>query len=245
MLRFDHISKRYGDTLAVDDLDLEIRDGEIFGLIGHNGAGKSTTIKMLVSIIAPSEGAIYLDGQRVASDALDLKRKIGYVPDSPDMFLRLTPRLYWQLIGKLYEIPEAALAERMAHLTEVFELTGKEDEPIEGFSHGMRQKVFVIGALLPEPDLWVLDEPMTGLDPQASYHLKEMMRAHAEAGHTVLFSTHMLATAQEVCDRIGILRHGRLVFAGTMDELKAAYPGQDLEDIYLRLVKSAETGEGR
>lgn len=242
MLRFDHVSKAYGEKMAVEDLDIEIRDGEIFGLIGHNGAGKSTTIKMLVSILAPSFGTIYLDGQPLSEDPIAQKKKIGYVPDSPNLFLRLPAADYWHLIGQLYEVPADVLAERQAYLVDVFELQGQEREVIENFSHGMRQKVFLIGALLPEPDLWVLDEPMTGLDPQASFNLKEMMRAHAAAGHTVLFSTHMLATAQEVCDRIGILRHGRLVFAGTMEELIAAYPGQNLEDIYLRLIKSAESG---
>lgn len=242
MVQFDQVTKRYGGTVALDHLSLDIHDGEIFGLIGHNGAGKSTTIKCLTSIIAPDEGQITVGGLDLASHRNEVKQMIGYVPDSPDMFLKSTAMVYWAFIAKIFGVPDDLRDRRIEDLCRLFELGEARYQTIEGFSHGMRQKVFVIGALLPEPDLWVLDEPLTGLDPQSAYNLKEMMRRHTGEGHTVLFSTHVLSVAEELCDRIGILRHGRLIFVGTMEELRAAHPGDSLEDIYLRLVASAEEG---
>lgn len=242
MVRFEGVTKRYGDKTALDQLDLDIRDGEIFGLIGHNGAGKSTTIKCLTSVIAPDAGRITVAGLDLADRRNDVKKMIGYVPDSPDMFLKSTAVTYWAFIAKIFDLPDAVRDRRIEDLCKLFELGDERYRAIEGFSHGMRQKVFVIGALLPEPAVWVLDEPLTGLDPQSAFNLKEMMRRHTAEGHTVLFSTHVLAVAEELCDRIGILRHGRLIFVGTMDELRAAHPGDSLETIYLRLVASADEG---
>ncbi len=242
MIVFDNLSKNYGQKRALQGLNLQIENGEIFGLIGHNGAGKSTTIKSLVSIIRPTEGEIFIDGEALSSHRDAIKQRIGYVPDSPDMFLALTPDFYWHFIGRIYGIAPEILTTRIAELCDLFDLHPDPGETISAFSHGMRQKTFVIGALLSSPDVWVLDEPLTGLDPQSAYNLKRMMRHHADTGHTVLFSTHVLAVAEEVCDRIGILRRGQLIFSGTMDELRAEHPGDSLEDIYLKLVASAEEG---
>ncbi|HHG7618353.1 TPA: ABC transporter ATP-binding protein [Streptococcus pneumoniae] len=209
MIEFQNVSKLYGDKEALSNLNLQIENGEIMGLIGHNGAGKSTTIKSLVSIISPSSGRILVDGQELSENRLAIKRKIGYVADSPDLFLRLTAA------ENRYQV-------------------------IETLSHGMRQKVFVIGALLSDPDIWVLDEPLTGLDPQAAFDLKQMMKEHAQKGKTVLFSTHVLEVAEQVCDRIAILKKGHLIDCGKVEDLRKDNPDQSLESIYLSLAGRKE-----
>ncbi len=245
MISFQHVSKEYPGKRALDDLTLEVREGEIFGLIGHNGAGKTTTIECLVSIQIPTAGEIVVDGLPLAEHREAIKKKIGYVPDTPDMFLRMTAEGYWQFMAQVYEVPSDACAARLDALCDAFEMQAARGNFIESFSHGMRQKTFVIGALLSNPEIWVLDEPMTGLDPQSAYNLKQMMREHADSGNTVLFSTHVLVVAQEVCDRIAILRHGKLLFCGTMDELRNRYGSEDdnLEAIYLDLVRKAGADE--
>lgn len=235
MIRFEHVSKLYGTTQALSDLNLTIENGEIFGLIGHNGAGKTTTINMLTSIINASYGDIFVDDLKLAEHRDDIKRRIAYVPDSPDIFLNLTAQEYWLFLAKIYNVDLKTAEDRIAKLAGLFDIFDRRFETIESFSHGMRQKVIVIGALIPNPDIWILDEPLTGLDPQASFDLKEMMKEHARTGHTVLFSTHVLSVAEQLCDRIGILRQGKLIFVGTLDDLKANYPDQDLESIYLQL----------
>lgn len=239
MIQFKELTKKYDEKIALDHLNLTIEDGEIFGLLGHNGAGKTTLIKMLVSAIEPTSGDILVNGENLREHREEIKRKIGYVADSPDQFLKLKIMDYWSFIASVFEVEEETALERIHHLAEVFEL---EDfyQTIEECSHGMRQKVFVIGALLTNPDLWVLDEPMTGLDPQASFSLKQMMKEHSKEGKTVLFSTHNLATAEELCHRICILRKGKLIFLGTMDELRQEYPGKDLEWIYLEMISKYE-----
>lgn len=189
MITFNHLQKVYESTQALKDLSLTIPNGKIFGFLGHNGAGKSTTLKSLVSIIEPTSGSIAVDGYELAEHRLDIKRRIGYVPDSPDMFLELTANDYWDLIASAYQIPKEKRERRQAELAQLFDMTAHADSPIGDFSHGMRQKTIVIGALLPDPDIWVLDEPMTGLDPQAIYDLKQLMRSHAAKGKTVIFST--------------------------------------------------------
>lgn len=239
MIQFEKVTKRYGEKTALNQLTLKIENGEIFGLIGHNGAGKSTTIKALVSVIEPEEGEIFVDGLRLRDHRLEVKKKIGYVSDNPDKFLMLTPMEFWNFLREIYGIPEEEFLTGVEKLTKTFQLEEIES-PIKEFSHGMRQKVFVIGALLPDPDVWVLDEPLTGLDPAASFALKEMMREHAAKGKTVLFSTHVLEVAEKLCDRIGILRHGELIFLGTLEELKETRPESSLEEIYLNMVKAYE-----
>ncbi|HFI0631801.1 TPA: ABC transporter ATP-binding protein [Streptococcus suis] len=235
MIQFNHITKAYGDTLALDDLDLTIESGEIFGLIGHNGAGKTTTISLLTSIIEASQGTITVDGLQLEENRDEVKKRIAYVPDSPDIFLHLTAFEYWHFMGKVYGVDKETVDQRIDKLATLFDMTARQYEPIDSFSHGMRQKTIIIGALIPNPDIWILDEPLTGLDPQASFDLKQMMKDHAKGGKTVLFSTHVLSVAEQLCDRIGILRKGRLIFVGSLEELKSQYPDKDLETIYLEL----------
>ncbi|HEM6346285.1 TPA: ABC transporter ATP-binding protein [Streptococcus suis] len=235
MIQFNHITKAYGDTLALDDLDLTIESGEIFGLIGHNGAGKTTTISLLTSIIEASQGSITVDGLQLEENRDEVKKRIAYVPDSPDIFLHLTAFEYWHFMGKVYGVDKETVDLRIGKLATLFDMTARQFEPIDSFSHGMRQKTIIIGALIPNPDIWILDEPLTGLDPQASFDLKQMMKDHAKGGKTVLFSTHVLSVAEQLCDRIGILRKGRLIFVGSLEELKSQYPDKDLETIYLEL----------
>ncbi|WP_314049395.1 ABC transporter ATP-binding protein [Peptostreptococcus stomatis] len=236
MIRIENLTKNYGAKKALDDLNLTINDGEIFGLIGHNGAGKSTTIKSLVSIIEPTSGQIYFDGLDLKNNRDEIKKMIGYVPDSPDMFLKLPVTSYWKFIASVFGIGNDLRKERIDKLCQIFSMEADTKSRIEEYSHGMRQKVFLIGALISNPKIWVLDEPMTGLDPQAAYNLKELMKDHASQGNTVLFSTHVLEVAEQLCDRIGILSKGKILFVGTMDELRAVHPGRSLEDIYLSMV---------
>ena len=243
MIEFQNVSKAYGATQALKDLNLSIQEGQIVGLIGHNGAGKSTTIKSLVSVINPSSGKILVDGFDLASHRLRIKQKIGYVADSPDLFLRLTAQEFWDLVAASYGLNRQDYENRLVDLLGLFDFADHRYEVIETFSHGMRQKVFVIGALLSDPDIWVLDEPMTGLDPQAAFDLKQLMRAHADKGKTVLFSTHVLEVAEQLCDRLAILKKGELIFYGTVAELKAEHPDQSLEAIYLNLAGRKEEGE--
>lgn len=243
MIEFHRVTKRYGDKTALDSLDLMVESGEIVGLIGHNGAGKSTTIKSLVSIIQPTEGTIVVDGLDLAENRLAIKKKIGYVADSPDLFLRLTANEYWELLATSYDMEATACEERLTDLLELFDFSDHRYEVIESFSHGMRQKVFVIGALLSDPDIWVLDEPLTGLDPQAAYDLKKLMRLHADKGNTVLFSTHVLEVAEQICDRIAILKKGQLIYFGTIEQLKDLHPEQSLESIYLGLAGRKDESE--
>lgn len=244
MIKFDHVSKLYGEKEALSDLNVTINNGEIFGLIGHNGAGKTTTISILTSIIEASYGEVYLDDLALSQHRDEIKKKIGYVPDSPDIFLNLTANEYWHFLAKIYDIDKNLAEERIEMLSKLFDLSTQKEEMIDSFSHGMRQKVIVIGALVSNPDIWILDEPLTGLDPQASFDLKELMKEHAKAGNTVIFSTHVLQVAEQLCDRIGILKQGKLIFVGTLDELKANHPEKDLETIYLEMAgrKSQEVG---
>lgn len=244
MIEFKHVSKLYGDKTALSDLSLTINNGEIFGLIGHNGAGKTTTISILTSIIEASYGEVYVDGDLLSEHRDAIKKKIGYVPDSPDIFLNLTANDYWHFLANLYEVPKEAADQRISELSRLFDLTEQSNDTIDSFSHGMRQKVIVIGALVSNPDLWILDEPLTGLDPQASFDLKEMMREHARSGKTVLFSTHVLSVAEQLCHSIGILKQGKLIFVGTLEELKTSHPGQDLESIYLDIAGRKAQEEG-
>lgn len=244
MIQFDHITKTYGDTVALNDLNLIIESGEIFGLIGHNGAGKTTTISLLTSIIEATEGTILVDQLNLAENRDAIKKRIAYVPDSPDIFLHLTAYEYWNFMGKVYGVSQELVDQRIDTLADLFDMTARQHEAIDSFSHGMRQKTIIIGALVSNPDIWILDEPLTGLDPQASFDLKQMMKEHAKAGNTVLFSTHVLSVAEQLCDRIGILRKGQLIFVGSLEELKSQYPDKDLETIYLELAGRQQNKAG-
>lgn len=211
MIEINDLSKKYGTKIALQHLNLHINSGEIFGFLGHNGAGKSTTIKNLVSIIQPTEGSISVDGLDLKEHRQEIKEKIAYVPDTPDIFLQLTAREYGDLLSAAYNLSEDEVKERRTKLVNLF---GMGDETMASFSHGMRQKSIIIGALLSDPDVWILDEPMQGLDPQAAYDLKQLMKAHAAKGKTVIFSTHNLDIAQQLCDELAILKKGQLIYNG-------------------------------
>ncbi|GAA5349069.1 ABC transporter ATP-binding protein [Streptococcus uberis] len=235
MIEFKHVSKLYGEKEALSDVTFNIEDGEIFGLIGHNGAGKTTTISILTSIIEASYGEVLVEGKHLSEHRDSIKKMIGYVPDSPDLFLNLTAMEYWHFLAKIYGVPSDEREKRIAELAQLFEMTSEANNTIDSFSHGMRQKTIIIGALVSNPSIWILDEPLTGLDPQASFDLKEMMREHAAAGNSVLFSTHVLSVAEQLCDRIAILKKGKIIFIGTIEDLKESHPEKDLETIYLEL----------
>lgn len=233
MIEFKNVSKFYGNIKALKNFNLTVNNGEILGLIGHNGAGKSTVIKSLVSVINPTEGEIVVDGMSLKENRVAIKEKIGYVSDSPNLFLKLSAMDYWDFIGGAYGLSDKDKDNRIKELLKIFDLGNAIFQSIESFSHGMRQKVFLIGALLANPSIWVLDEPMTGLDPQASFDLKELIRTHADKGNTVIFSTHVLQVAEQICDRIAILKKGELIYIGTIEDLKEVHPEQSLERIYL------------
>lgn len=235
MIEFKGVSKIYGDKVALDNVSFKFEEGKIYGLLGHNGAGKSTTIKILVSIIEQTSGEVLVDGLNLVDHRDEIKQKIGYVSDTPNMFLRLKASEYWDMMANAYKIPADTYQERLDYLVDLFALEDSRDELIEGFSHGMRQKTFLIGALISNPDIWILDEPMTGLDPQAQYDLKDMMHSHAESGNTVVFSTHSLDMAEDICDEIVILRRGHVIFDGTLTDLKDQHSGKKLEEIYLEM----------
>ncbi|MDD2433967.1 MAG: ABC transporter ATP-binding protein [Bacilli bacterium] len=236
MIKIENITKKYGDKIAVDHLSLEIRDGEIFGFIGPNGAGKTTTIKMITGITGYDEGEITLNNIDITKHPVEAKKTFGFVPDSPDMFLRLKGIEYLNFIADIYEVPEDVRPERFKSFAEKFDMQDHLNEDLQSYSHGMRQKIILMGALIHEPKIWILDEPMTGLDPKSSYALKEMMHEHASKGNSVFFSTHVLEVAEKLCDRIGIINHGKLVYCGTMDELDKMFPNESsLEKIFLEM----------
>ena len=252
MITFRGVSKSYhnGGTRAVDDLSLEVRPGEIFGFLGPNGAGKTTTIKMLVGLLRPDQGQITVRDVDVGTSPLEAKMQIGFVPDTPEVYDRLTGLEYLNFIGDVYGVAPRERRQRIERLAEAFELTGALKDRIGGYSHGMQQKVVLIGALLHEPPVWVLDEPMVGLDPRSAHDLKELMADHCARGNTVFFSTHVLEVAERLCDRVGIINKGRLIALGTLEELRRGQgrdgggrdgegrDGDSLERIFLELTES-------
>lgn len=235
MLEVNHVSMSYanGTVKAVDDVSFELKSGEIFGFLGANGAGKTTTIKMITGILPVKSGSISICGCDINKDPVGAKRKFGFVPDSPTIFDKYTGREYIDFLGDIYGVSAADRASITGRLLEKFALTDAFDKRISGYSHGMKQKIAIIGALLHSPDLWILDEPMMGLDPQSSFALKELMREHKEAGKTVFFSTHILDVAEKICDRVAIISKGRLVLCGDIAKIKAARGDENLEEIFL------------
>ena len=241
MLKISNLSKSYakGTKTAVDSLNLEIKNGEIFGFIGPNGAGKTTTIKMITGILIPDEGEIEINGHSLKSDPIAAKMSMGYVPDNHDIYEMLTGREYLSFMADMYDVPMLKRQERMEQFLKQFELDKAVDSQIKSYSHGMKQKLVITGALLHDPALWILDEPLVGLDPRSAMLLKEQMRAHCAAGNTVFFSTHVLEVAERLCDRIGIVDKGKLIAVGTLDELRSS-SGETLESIFLeRTAKDA------
>ncbi len=241
MIQVEHVTKKFGkEFTAVNDLNFTINKGEIVGFVGQNGAGKTTTIKMLTGILKPTEGKVSIHGYDMQKEALKAKESLAYVADNPDMFLRLSGMEFIQLMADIYQVPEADRQPRIQALAERFEVQDVLGQPMSDYSHGMRQKMMVCAALIHNPPVWILDEPMTGLDPKAAYELKNMMREHAAEGNCVFFSTHVLEVAEQLCDRIIIIRKGEVVFNGTLDELRQAYPGKSLEMIFLEINGEAE-----
>ena len=210
------------------------------GFIGPNGAGKTTTIKMMSGVLEPDEGDILIDGKSIRSEPLEAKKRFGLVPDSPDMFLRLKGIEYLNFMGDIYEVESSLREQRVASLADTFEMRRDAlNDKILSYSHGMRQKIVLMGALIHEPQVWILDEPMTGLDPQSSFHLKQMMKEHAAKGKTVFFSTHVLEVAEKLCDKIAIISHGKIVYFGTLDDLRAGHGDQSLEELFLEVISHA------
>ena len=237
MIEIQNLSKSYvKDKKSVDQLNLTIKNGEIFGFLGPNGAGKTTTIKMITGILNPDEGDVLIDGKSIKTQSLEAKQNFGFVPDSPDMFLRLKGIEYLNFIADIYEIPEELRKKRIEELTKKFEIHDVLQNQMQTYSHGMRQKIIICGVLLNNPKNWILDEPMTGLDPKSSYDLKEMMRKHTKEGNSVFFSTHVLEVAEKLCDRIGIINKGKLIFVGTYSEMKEKFKENvSLEELFLEL----------
>lgn len=232
MLHIENITKRYGDKAAVDHLSLDIAPGEICGFIGHNGAGKTTTIKICCGILQPDEGRVIVNGACVQDDPIACKRVIAYIPDNPDLYEYMSGIQYLNFIADIFAVPKAEREERIRRYADLFELTSDLAQPVSAYSHGMKQKLAVISALLHEPKLIIMDEPFVGLDPKAAHLLKQLMREHCDRGGAIFFSTHVLEVAEKLCDRVAIIRGGKLVTAGTMEAVRG---DSSLEDVFLEL----------
>ena len=241
MIEMKHVTKTYGKKApAVDDLSIRVEDGEIVGFIGPNGAGKTTTIRMLTGILRPDQGEILINGLPMSPSALEAKRIIGYISDNPDMFIKLTGYEFIGFMADIYGVSEEDRKKRTEYYTEQFGMTEVLGDRMQSYSHGMRQKAMIVAALVHDPQVWILDEPMIGLDPQSAYNLKRMMREHADKGNSVLFSTHVLEVAEKLCDKVIIISHGRQRFYGTLEELKEGHKEDDLEQVFLELMKDTE-----
>ena len=232
MLKIEHLTKIYGEKRAVDDLTLTIAPGEIYGFIGHNGAGKTTTLKACVGLIDFDEGEITIDGHSVKTEPLACKSALAYIPDNPDVYDFLTGIRYLNFIADIFGVDSATRAERIRKYADLFEITKDLATPISAYSHGMKQKLVIIAAWLHAPKLILMDEPFVGLDPKAAHTLKEMMREHCEAGGAIFFSTHVLDVAEKLCDKVAIIKGGKLLVTGTMEEVKG---NDSLEDVFLEL----------
>ena len=232
MLDIQHLTKTYGEKKAVDDLSLRIAPGEIYGFIGHNGAGKTTTLKAAVGILQFDAGDIFIGGRSIRTDPLGCKRQLAYIPDNPDLYDFMSGIQYLNFIADIFDIPAAERWARIEPLADAFELTGDLGQPVSAYSHGMKQKLAIIAAWIHDPKLILMDEPFVGLDPKAAHRLKGMMRAVCDGGGAIFFSTHVLEVAEKLCDKVAIIRGGRLIRSGTMEEVK----GDDsLEDVFLEL----------
>lgn len=232
MLRIEHLTKKYGEKKAVDDLSLHIEKGEIYGFIGHNGAGKTTTIKSVVGILDFDEGEIFIDGKSVKKDSLECKRVIAYIPDNPDLYEFMTGLQYLNFISDIFGVEEKERKERIEKYSTAFEIKDDLASPISSYSHGMKQKLTIISALVHDPKLIIMDEPFVGLDPIASHLLKDIMREKCNEGGAIFFSTHVLEVAEKLCDKIAIIKGGKLIKSGTMEEVKG---DSSLESVFLEL----------
>lgn len=238
----NNVSKCYNKKgeKAVDSLELTVNDGEIFGFLGPNGAGKTTTIRMLTGIIQPDQGDLLLNNISILERPIAAKKTFAFVPDNPETFSRLKAIEYLNFIGDVYKIPAEEKSKRIEYYCQKFGIQEVLKNKISSFSHGMKQKLFLTASLITDPHNWILDEPMVGLDPEAAFIVKEIMKERAAAGKTVFFSTHVMEVAEKLCDRVGIIKKGKLIFVGTMDELKKEHGqgGQSLEEIFLKLIEN-------
>jgi len=240
MIELKNISKEYKKgKKVIDNLNMIVNDGEIFGFLGPNGAGKTTTIKMMTGILDIDNGDIIIDGKSIKTNPIEAKMSMGLVPDSPDAFLKLKGIEYLNFMADVYEVSSDDRKNRINELSEKFEISNVLNNKIESYSHGMRQKIVIIGALLHNPKNWILDEPMTGLDPKSSFELKRLMREHVNKGNMVFFSTHILDVAERLCDKIGIIDKGKLVFVGTYEEMKKELKeNKSLEELFMEIIKN-------
>ena len=232
MLEISHLTKTYGDKKAVDDLSLKIEPGEIYGFIGHNGAGKTTTLKSVVGILKFDGGEIKINGLSVAENAIECKKLLAYIPDNPDLYDFMTGIQYLNFIGDIFGVDQQTRKERIQKYGDMFEISNDLAKPISALSHGMKQKVAIISAWLHDPKLIIMDEPFVGLDPKASFLLKEMMHEAVKSGAAIFFSTHVLEVAEKLCDKIAIIKNGKLIKCGTTEEVKG---DESLESVFLEL----------
>lgn len=238
MVTLQNVSKSYGKSgvKAVDNLNWTVEDGKITGFIGPNGAGKTTTLKMITGITNPDEGMIQINGVDILAHPTQAKLQFGFVSDTPDNFLRLKGIEYLNFMSDIYGVATDRRQALVQQYAQRFDMTGALGDRIQSYSHGMRQKMMVMGALMHEPSVWILDEPMTGLDPSSAHVLKQMMREHADKGNAVIFSTHVLEVAEKLCDQVVVINKGRLLFKGTLETLKSNYPeNTSLENIFLEI----------
>lgn len=242
MIEIKNVSTSYvkGHKI-IDNMNLEIEDGTIFGFIGPNGAGKTTTLEMITGILQIDEGQILIDGQSIKDKPIQAKKLFGFVPDSPEMFEKLTGIEYLNFVGDIYNVPSSQRFETIEKLSKEFNIYDHLKDRIQSYSHGMKQKLLIISVLLYNPKNWILDEPMTGLDPQASYILKKLMKEHSKKGNTVFFSTHVLEVAEKICDKIAIINKGKILFVGTCEELrKVLKNNSSLEESFLEIIGEDE-----
>lgn len=232
MLTIQHLTKTYGNKKAVDDLTLQIRPGEIYAFIGHNGAGKTTTLKAVCGLLRFDSGEILIDGHSIVKEPLECKRILAYIPDNPDLYGFLSGIQYLNFIADIYGIPKAERENRIHRYSDLFDLTQDLAQPISAYSHGMRQKLAIISALIHEPRLLIMDEPFVGLDPTASHQLKELMHDMCRQGASIFFSTHVLEVAEKLCDKVAIIKQGKLLRSGSMDDVKG---DASLEEVFLEL----------
>ena len=236
MIEAKSLTMIYGNGhKATDDISFTVKPGEIVGFAGPNGAGKTTVIKMLTGILKPTAGTAVINGYDINKDPIKAKMSFAYIADNPDILIQLTGLEYLNFIADIYEVPEDARKDKINTLSERFGMTDALNSQMREYSHGMRQKLMVISALIHNPPAWILDEPMTGLDPAAAFELKQMMREHAAAGNAVLFSTHVLEVAEQLCDKILIINNGKIITEGTLEFLRLNNPGMSLEEIFVKL----------
>jgi ABC-2 type transport system ATP-binding protein len=245
LIEIHNLVKRYGDKIAVDNISLDVHAGEVFGFLGPNGAGKTTTIKMIVGLLQPTSGSVSVGGYDVQAQPLFAKAASGYVPDTPNLYAKLTGRELLRFVGDLYDLDRNQVAQRTDELLRMFDLTAAADDTVDSYSHGMQQKASLASALMHDPRVLVLDEPTVGLDPKSARLIKDILRQMADRGAAVFLSTHILEIAERMCDRIGIINKGVLIAVGTMNELRALGKAGEvsLEDIFLGLTGGAEEAE--